>query len=289
LLPRKIAYFIGDRVADLVFLFAGKLKDIALKSLDIIFRDRPLPERERLLIVKRAFYSMVHFGIDFLKLRDFNASSYERFAVLEGYENIERGLSGGRGLVVVTLHMGNWDYLGGVPALLGNDVAVIINRQFNPFTDAWIKKRREKYTKMKNYYNEVGDIKRVISHIKNGGIVAFVTDQTYYFKPLFVPFFGIGSATADGPARFHLQFGAPIMMAYSIRLPGGRYLLKYDEAVSFTKTGDIHKDCEKIMTWVNSRYEEYIRKYPDQWFSLFHGRWVRTRPEDFRDCEWDPY
>ncbi len=289
LLPRPIAYFIGERVAGLVFIFSRNLKSLALKSLDIIFRDNPPGEAEKLSMARRAFGYMVYMGIDFIKLNQLNAKSYKKFAVTEGYDNIAKGLSQGKGLIVVTLHMGNWDYLGGVPALLGHNGAVIINRQFNPFTDAWIRNRREKYTKLKNFYNEVGDIKKIISFLKKGGIVAFVTDQTYYFKPLFVPFFGVSSATADGPARFHIQYGAPIMMAYSVRLPDGRYLLKYGEPVSFPKTGDMRKDSETIMTWINSRYEEYIRKYPDQWFSLFHGRWERTKPEDFADCEWDPY
>ncbi len=79
------------------------------------------------------------------------------------------------------------------------------------------------------------------------------------------------------------------MMAFSIRQPDGKYLITFEDAVKFENTGDMEKDCESVMAWINSRYEEYIRMYPDQWFSLLHDRWERTKPEDFADVEWDPY
>jgi KDO2-lipid IV(A) lauroyltransferase len=289
LIPRRIFYFIGGLLARVLFRLPLGFKALCYKSLDIIFKDPPLSWEEKTRIVKNLYLSIVRYGIEYSKLREFNAKNYEKFAVLEGYGNIDKALSLGKGLIVVTAHIGNWEYLGGVPALLGKNVAVIINRQFNPYTDVWLKNIREKHTKMKNLYNEVGDLKKIIRHIKQGGAVAFVNDQTYYFKPIFVPFFGLPAATADGPARFHLLYGAPIMMAFSIRRPDGKYILRYEEAVSFPPSGDIEKDCAEITAWINRQYEKIILEHPDQWFSLGHGRWERTKPEDFFDCEWDPY
>jgi len=289
LIPWRISFFIGEIIAGILFRLPLNFKSLCFKSLDIIFKDEPLTEEKKRIIVKKLYLSVVRYGIEFVKLREINIKNYEEFAVLDGYENVGKALEAGKGLIVITAHMGNWDYLGGVPALLGRNVAVIINRQFNPYTDIWLKNYREKYTKMKNFYNEVGDLKKIMKHIKQGGIVAFVNDQTYYFKPIFVPFFGLPAATADGPARFHLMFGAPIIMAFSIRRPDGKYILRYEEPVSFPSTDDMTKDCLDITTWINKQYERIIREYPDQWFSLGHGRWERTKPEDFYDCEWDPY
>jgi KDO2-lipid IV(A) lauroyltransferase len=289
LVPRAIAFFIARILARVVYLLPLHFKELCFKSLDIVFKDKPLNEDEKKSIVKRLYLSVFRYGVEFIKLRDINARNYEKFAVLEGYENIGKGLAAGKGLIVITAHMGNWDYLGGIPAMLGHNVAVIINRQFNPYTDKWMKDLREKYTKMKSFYNEVGDLKKTMKHIRQGGIVAFVNDQTYYFKPVFVPFFGLPAATADGPARFHLLFGAPILMAFSIRRPDGKYIQRYEEPFIFKPTGDIEKDCRDITAWVHRQFERVIREYPDQWFTMGHGRWERTKPEDFYDCEWDPY
>ncbi len=289
LIPRRILYFVGDLIAKFLYVLPLSFKKLSFKSLDVIYKEPPLPETRKVEIVKNLYLSVVRWSMEFIKLRDLSIKTYKKFAVLEGFENVEKALALGKGLIVVTAHMGNWDYLGGIPALLGKDVAVIINRQFNPYTDAWLKNFREKYTKMKNFYNEIGDLKKIMKHIKKGGAVAFVNDQTYYFKPIFVPFFGLPAATADGPARFHLQYGAPILMAFSIRRPDGKYILRYEEPVSFPPSGNIEKDCAEIITWINKQYERIILEYPDQWFSLGHGRWERTKPEDFYDCEWDPY
>ncbi len=289
LLPRNAAYFIGDMIARLVFALERHYKSKGYASLDIIFKDKPLSVHEKEEIMKKLYRNIVRYGIEYLKLGRVTDKNYKKYVTLEGLENIDKALALGKGLLFVTAHFGNWEYLGSVPAKLGKIGAVIINRQFNPFTDVWIKNIREKKGKVKCFYNEVGDIKQIIDFLKKGGIVGFAVDQTYYFKPIFVPFFNLQSATANGPARFHLKYGAPIMMAFSIRQPDGKYLLKYEEAVSFPDTGNFDEDCKTIMTWINKRYEEYIIKYPDQWFSLIHGRWERNKPEDFKDIEWNPY
>ena len=158
LVPRGIAFFIARLLARFVYILPLHFKELCFKSLDIVFKDRPLNGDEKKAIVKRLYLSVFRYGVEFIKLRDINVNNYKKFAILEGYKNIEKGLAAGKGLIVITAHMGNWDYLGGIPAMLGHNVAVIINRQFNPYTDKWLKDMREKYTKMKSFYNEVGDL-----------------------------------------------------------------------------------------------------------------------------------
>ncbi len=273
----------------LMFCLDRKNKKIAEYNFKVVYKNNPLSEDKKKELIKKLYYNIGLYGIEYLKLRSINKKNYMKFVEFEGYEYVDEALKDGNGLIVVTAHIGNWEYLGSIPAKLGKNLAVIINRQFNPYTDWWLKYIREKHGKIKCFYNEIADLSRIVRHLKRGGIIGTLVDQTYYFRPIFVPFFGEISATADGPAKLHLKYNAPLMMAFSIRKPDGKYLLKFYPHVYFKKTDDFEEDCKRIMSWINSEYEKIILEYPDQWFSFFHYRWERTKPEHFSDIEDTPY
>jgi Kdo2-lipid IVA lauroyltransferase/acyltransferase len=285
LIPWAWVPFVSRFLGKVLFHLDQRDREIATRNLDIIYKDKPMDQDAKNILIRKVFRNVARLALELLKIGTVTDKNYTRFVKMEGYENVDKALALGKGLIVVTAHLGNWEYLGGVPAKLGKDVVAIINRQHNPYTDIWIRNIRQKKGKLRCLYNEIGDLTKILRHLKKGGIVAIVADQTYYFKPIFVPFFGQTAATADGPARFHLKFGAPILMAFGTYQDDGKYLLKYEEAVSFEKTGDDEKDCRTIMTWINQQYEKAVLKNPDQWFSLMHDRWERQKPEDFNNEE----
>ncbi|NPV03037.1 MAG: hypothetical protein HPY53_16810 [Brevinematales bacterium] len=264
-------------------------KKWAYMNLGIIYKDNPLPKEEQDRIVRQLYRNIVRFGIEYLKLGRITAKNYHKYARYENYEAVTKTAAAGKGGIVVTLHLGNWEYMGSVSAKLGLNLAVVINRQFNPYTDLWLKNLRVKKGKMKCFYNEINETMGLAKHLRGGGSIALVADQTYYFKPIFVPFFGMPSATADGPAKLHLRFGSPIVMGYCYRDTDDKYVFKFDDPKTFPSTGDAEKDAADIMTYINSHYETYIRKYPEQWFSLLHPRWEKTTPEEFENIDFDPF
>jgi KDO2-lipid IV(A) lauroyltransferase len=289
LLPLSLLRIIAKKIAFLIYLLDKKNKKIAEYNFRIVFKDKPLTETEKEKLLKKLYENLTIYAVEYLKLWIINKKNYHKFVEFENYEYVDEALSLGKGLIVVTAHIGNWEYLGSVPAKLGKNLAVIINRQFNPYTDWWLRVIREKCGKIKCFYNEVGDLSKIVRHLRNGGIIGTLADQTYYFQPIFVPFFGMPSATADGPAKLHIRYKAPLMMAFAIRQKNGKYLLKFSKYVFFETSKDIDKDCERIMSWINSEYEKIILEYPEQWFSFFHHRWERTKPEHFSDIEDSPY
>lgn len=285
LIPWKAVPAVSRFFGKVLFAIDKRDKEIAYRNLDVIYKDKPMTSAEKDDLIRRVFRNVARVGLEMIKIGSVTEKNYTDFVRMEGYENVDKALSKGKGLIVVTAHLGSWEFLGGIPAKLGRHVVAIMNRQHNPYTDDWIRNIRQKKGKIICLYNEIGDLTKILRHLKKGGIVAMVTDQTYYFRPIFVPFFGHTAATADGPARFHLKFGSPIMMAFGVYQPDGKYLLKYHEAVTFDKTGDDEADCRAIMTWINSEFEKAVLANPDQWFSLMHDRWERTKPEDFENEE----
>ncbi|MEJ5284539.1 MAG: lysophospholipid acyltransferase family protein [Brevinematia bacterium] len=289
ILPLGFLRFLALPLSRFVYFVDRKNRKIAEYNFKIVFKNKNLTEDEKKELLKKLYYNIVLYAVEYLKLRIVTPKNYQKFVLFEGYENVDIALKDGKGLIVVTAHIGNWEYLGGIPAKLGKNLAVIINRQFNPYTDWWLKRIREKDGGIKCFYNEVGDLSKIVRHLKSGGIIGTLVDQTYYFQPIFVPFFGVNAATADGPAKLHLKYGAPIMLAFAIRMPDKKYKLIYYPHIYFEKTENFEEDCKKIMSYINSEYEKIILKYPDQWFSFFHHRWERTKPEHFSDIDDSPF
>ncbi len=289
ILPHSFAMCLGKQVGKLIYHLSKHYKQVAMDNLNIVFTDHPLSEDKKKTILKKLYIHLGEGMVEYLRIGSVTAQNAEQFAEFENFEVVEKALTEGKGVLSVTLHMGNWEYSGSIPAKKGFSVGAIINRQFNPYTDAWLRRIREKKGKVQCFYNEVTDLRRINRHIKNNGIVAMLVDQTYYFKPIFVPFFGRTAATAEGPARFHLKYGSPIIMCHSYKMEDGRYKVIFEEPMKFDLTGDTNQDIHQIMTRINKRYEYYIREHPEQWFSLLHPRWEKTCIEDFADIDDDPY
>ncbi|MBW1819375.1 MAG: hypothetical protein JRF65_10590 [Deltaproteobacteria bacterium] len=278
LMPLKLSRMFSKPAGMLAFYLDRRDRRLAYQNLDVVFPDPPLSKSEKDRIIKRLFINIAEGVFQFFNIGGLTPVNFERNMDVGNYRVIDRALEEKKGVLAFTAHLGNWEYFGRGAVKLGYDVATVIKRQHNPYTDRWFKKRREVKGGVKCVYIENAVMAKIGSHLKRNGILAILADQAYIDKPVYAPFFGVSVATADGPAKLHLWFGTPIVMAFCIRQPGGRYRLMFDGPYHFERTGNMRADCEKLMTWVNGKYEDMIRRYPDQWFSLLTPRWAHRPP-----------
>jgi Kdo2-lipid IVA lauroyltransferase/acyltransferase len=276
-LPWNMARALGRLCGLAAFYFDRRDKRQACYNLDVIYADNPLSEGEKHRIVKRLFINVGIGAFEYLKIGDLQAENCEDFVHIGDYSPLVRAIEEGKGVLAVTAHLGNWEYLGSVVAKMGLNVGAVIKRQHNPYTDRWLTDFREKKGKVKCFYNESSVVVHIASHLRRNGILAFLADQREISKPILVPFFGVPCGTYDGPAKLHIWYEAPIVFASAARQNDGKYLLSVEGPYHFERSGNLDHDCRRIMTWVNSQYEEMIRKYPDQWFSLLTPRWGHVR------------
>jgi Kdo2-lipid IVA lauroyltransferase/acyltransferase len=261
----------------LLFHLAQKDRQQAYQNLDIVFADNLLAEVEKERIGRNLFINLVRVALEFLKIGDLTAQNYGQFLRLENPEaqqELDRVLGMKKGALNITAHIGNWEYLASASAKVGNNTAGVINRQLNPYTDRWLKGIREHKGKVRCYYNETSGLIGVVKHLKHNGLVGILADEAASSAGIEVPFFGRETATPSGPAKFHLRYGVPLMFNFCVRQDDGKYLICADGPYHFERSDDFENDCRAIMTLVNQKYEAIIRKYPDQWFSLFYPKWT---------------
>jgi len=282
-LPLKAGRRLASMAGLLAYSFNRRGRSYARDNLDIIYSEKPLSEGEKDEIIKRLFKNIASSAFEYLKIGDLTQDNHQEFVQIEDLEAFERAFSEKGGVLAISAHIGNWEYLGGICAKFGRNTAAVIHRQINPYTDKWLKNIREKKGGVKCIYNETSHMRETINHLRRGGMLAILADESYSNKPVFVPLFGRRCATPDGPAKLHLRYGSPIFLSFLIKQDDGKYLLLCYGPYHFKKTDDFKKDCERIMTFINRKYEGVIKEYPDQWFSLLTPRWERSRPEDFEN------
>lgn len=186
----------------------------------------------------------------------------------------EKALNQGKGCLLVSAHFGNWELLALCSGLTVKKMTVITKSQSNKFIDRKINEWRSMHG---NRMVDMGQAPRVcIRELREGGIVSMLSDQSGPQDGYFTNFLGQDASIFLGAAVFALRTGAPIFVAMNVRTGIGTYRAEIREI----PMDDLSSDDEGVRI-LAERYirviEEYIRRYPAQWFWL-HNRWKRKRP-----------
>ncbi|HLV25808.1 MAG TPA: lysophospholipid acyltransferase family protein [Gemmatimonadales bacterium] len=191
-------------------------------------------------------------------------------------ESVESAMALGRGVVLVTGHLGNWELGGAYVSALGWPLEAIVRRQGNPLFDRYLNRTRESLGNRIIY--DADAVRRVPRALRENKVVAFLSDQGVRgLASSFVPFFGKLAKTPRGAAVFALRFGSPIVFVTALRRPDGRFRLVC-EPVPVVETDDREADVERIVTAYTAVLERWVREEPEQYF-WHHRRWKRQPPE----------
>lgn len=182
---------------------------------------------------------------------------------------LDEAMAEGKGCIMVSGHMGNWEIGGCLAAARGIPTTFVVTTQRNKLIEAKLDRYRE--ASGAEIVKRRVATKGVLSALKRKRMVAILIDQDAHEDGAFVPFFGRPASTPRGPAVFQLRTGAPLVFAYSIRLPGERYRIHYERIQTEGIT-----DADELTALLTSKLEAAIRIRPEQWFWM-HRRW-KTRP-----------
>jgi KDO2-lipid IV(A) lauroyltransferase len=194
----------------------------------------------------------------------------------EGLDRVEAAFAAGRGVVLITGHLGNWELAGAYLGARGMPLEVIVRRMRNPYFDAYLNDTRTRAGMHVVY--DADAVRHLPRAFRQGRGVAFVADQGVRgLASTFVPFFGRPAKTPRGPAVFALRFGLPAFFVAVVRQPSGRYRC-VATPVAVPDTGDRDADVDATVAGFTRILEDWVRRHPDQYF-WHHRRW-RRQPAD---------
>jgi KDO2-lipid IV(A) lauroyltransferase len=193
-----------------------------------------------------------------------------RWIGYEGFEHYETAKQEGRGVLIATAHLGNWELSAFAHALMTEPMHVMVRPLDNPLIDALVEKRR---VLSGNRLIDKRDAARaVMKALRSNEAVGVLIDQnTAASEGVFVDFFGKLACAAAGFVKLAHRSRAPVIPGFALWDKNRkRYVLRFYPRIELT--GDVEADMQRL----HSTIENVIRQYPDQWMWI-HRRW-KTRP-----------
>lgn len=269
----------GERIGRLGYAPLGIRRDVVTRQLAAAMPELSAPEVER--IAREAYAHLGRTSIETAILPSFSATEIiDLFESVHGWNIVDERLARGKGLIVVTGHLGNWELGGAYLAARGLPIDAVARHMANPLFDRYLTATRQRIGM--TVVHDEDAVKRVPRSLRGGRAVAFLVDQgTVGLASTWVPFFGRYAKTPRGPAVFALRLGAPIVFGVAIRQPSGRYSLTF-EPIDAVDTGDREADVDRIVADYTLALERWVRRAPEQYF-WHHRRWKHQRPDTPRE------
>ena len=273
-LPHATALRIGGRLGALGYRPLRIRRGVVERQVAAAF---PELDRERVLEIARGAYE--HLGrttIETALLPSLGRQGLlDMVSATPGWEHVEAAMSAGRGAIIVTGHVGNWELGGSYFAAVGLPIDVIVRRMQNPLFDRYLNATRSRMGMTVVHDSEA--VRRTPRSLRAGRAVAFLADQGVLgLASTFVPFFGRPAKTPRGPATLALRLRVPMLFAAALRQDDGRYHISF-EPVPVHDTGDTDRDVDAIVADYTRRLEAAVRRAPEQYLWQ-HRRWRRQPP-----------
>ncbi|WP_245536093.1 lysophospholipid acyltransferase family protein [Terriglobus roseus] len=274
-LPRGLARSLGAAIGGAAGALAGRLSGTGDRNLQLAFPK--LSPAERSAVLRGTFRSLGWQLAEFCQMSKYTPEFVREHVMrYEGLENFLAAEARGKGVLVLTGHLGAWELSSFVHSLLGHPMGMVIRRLDNPLVDNMVNAIRCQHG---NRVLHKDDFARgLISAMHKGETVGILMD-TNMTPPqgVFVPFFGVPACTASGLARVARKTGAAVVPGFLLwSEEENRYVLHFGEELKLQHTADNEADALANTALFVATTEAYIRRFPEQWLWL-HRRW-KTRP-----------
>ncbi|MBM3246104.1 MAG: lysophospholipid acyltransferase family protein [Candidatus Omnitrophica bacterium] len=268
-IPLKLAYKIAIFFSDLHYLFAYKDRRAVKENLRVIFPEKSNRELRRLRI--RMSRNFAKYLVDFFRFSKLDKEYIKNNVHIENARYVDEALAKGNGVIILSAHLGNWELGGVVTALLGYPIwAVALAHKDKEVDDFFNFQRQSKGLKVIPLGKAV---RQCLNLLKENKIVALVGDRDFTEKGVILDFFGKPTSLPEGPAAFAAKTGALIVPGFMVRNTDDSFTLRFEKPLEFSAE-DKNNGLTGMITRYKTIIEDYIRKYPDQWY-MYRKFWAK--------------
>lgn len=274
-LPRGWALSLAAGIGTLAFWAAGREREKTLRHLTGAYGGEKT-QREIRELGKRVFIHFARVAVDVLRFPRLNREEIDRLVDKgEGLSILNRALAGGRGVILLTAHFGNWELMGAFLRFEGYEGAVVGRRIYYDKFNEVLLHLRSRVT-LRTLYQDAS-AREFLKILNQNQILGILADQDVdRLDGVFVPFFGRPAHTLTAPVKMALATGAPIVPAFLVR-KGDHYQFLVEEPIEVEMKGTREETIQEYTARWSRVIEEKIRTWPDQWVWM-HRRW-KTPPQ----------
>jgi len=274
-LARALPEVAAVGLAHLVARIASRLsryRGIALENVGRALGNE-IPEEQLTGIVRAAFLNVCLSGIELARISWLPPGRFDDRIEISGLERYREATAGGKGSIIFTAHLGNWEACGSwVTRHVQEKLAVLVRLQPNPFASELLVRVRHRLGLTVIPKQAPGSAVR--GFLDDGYAVVFLADQYGGRAGVPVKLFGAETRAPKGPAVYALRTGAPLIPAFTVRLPGRLFShrIHVEPPLEVERTGDVAHDVQVNTQRLVDVLESYVRQYPEQWLWM-HRRW----------------
>jgi lauroyl/myristoyl acyltransferase len=268
--PRRTMHRWGRGLARVYYHLRPKYLRAARANLSVILGvPEDAPE------VHRLAFEMVasHFSawVDFLQFATRTpAESALLVESVTGYSRIVEGRLAGKGVLLLTAHLGNWEVGGLMLAQVRQPIHVVLVPDIFPGVERERRRLHERsgVTEIRVDRSFVPTL-TVLRALSGNAIVAMQGDRDFDNTGIALPFFGREAFFPRGPLRVAMASGATVLPAFIVRIPDGRYRAIVEAPLPIETSGDRDEALRENLRRYAALLERYVREYPEQWYCFY--------------------
>ncbi|MGH9441654.1 MAG: lysophospholipid acyltransferase family protein [Thermoanaerobaculia bacterium] len=228
-----------------------------------------VPPAKARSLARRVFFEYGKATIDVWRLRS-GAFSPKITTFEDDARTLSAVRNGGRGFLLVTGHLGNWEM--GAVTLRGHGLVPAVVGQ--PELDPRVHEMRQMLRRRLGVESiDIGSSMftafQVRAAIEKGRAVALLVDRAYPEDEVVVPYFGKPTPFLRSPALLARFCGCPILPGFFLRNRDGSYRNVWGEPVSPNPSLSHDEDARRILTRVAAELERAVRGSPTQWYNFY--------------------
>lgn len=226
----------------------------------------------------RVFLKYAYYLIDLFYISH-GRERIKKFRINYIHEEILLGaLATGKGIIILTLHMGNWE-IGGI---------ALAERGFSPPTIAYFPDSHGTIEQQRNILRGLTNTKHVelkegefsairfLRILQEGGVIAIQGDRVQYDKGIDMEMFGHTASFPQGPIVLASAADALILPAFMVMNGYNTYDIYVEKPLSVEVYSRREETIRNNLVKIIGIFEKYIKKYPDQWYT-FMPFWQKDR------------
>ncbi len=269
-LPPWLGYALADLATGVHWLAFPGRRHATLANLAVILPRTSRSDRAR--IARRMMRSYNRMMYEFFRLPHLSREELLGSVEVIGKEHLDMGLARGRGVILASTHIGNWELAGVMVAQWGYPLHAVAGVQLARWLSGAIRDSKTELS-ITTISPEDG-FRKIMRALDHNDPVALMVDGDLYAHGHTVEWFGRPTPFPAGPGVLAQRTGALVLCGYCVRTTPGRFRIVIEpplDPATFATTAELHQA-------VAATAERHIRAHIDQW-CIFRPLWKEPTPE----------
>jgi phosphatidylinositol dimannoside acyltransferase len=277
-IPEPVALGVANVAGDVLFKVRGDQRAMVTNNLRRLLGADADDPNDRLLLerwARRSFRAYARYWVEFFRLGRTSPGEVEQRMLVQGMGHLAQGMATGKGVVMALPHVGSWEFGGAFLATQGFPMTAVAERLEPPaLFDLFVEQRAAMNLTIVPLDSSSGST--LMATLRNGGLVGLLCDRDIVGNGIEVEFFGETTTMPAGPATLAMRTGASLITAAVYSGPGRDHSAVIEGPIDTTRRGTLREDVARVTQEIAHRFEDLIRRAPDQWH-VFQPFWLADR------------